>query len=83
MQESVLFNSYSGCVECSALCRKDFPLNKRVTAHTALKMVRFVRLKHDSEVCENNIKEKPSKSGTKPSKVKKKCTIIVNCNSVS
>jgi hypothetical protein len=43
----------------------------------------FVTRKRESEKCENNINQKPSTNGTKPSKISKnRCTIIINFGSV-
>jgi hypothetical protein len=75
-----LAQSYTGCVECTAVCWKQFPLKKKGLLQTMpLKMERFVARKSGSEKCENNINQKQSTNGTKPSRISKNwCTLITH-----
>jgi hypothetical protein len=73
----VSLNSYTSCVEYSALCWKQFPLKEELLEVVPLKMERFVSRKRVSEKCENNINQNPSTNGTKPSKISKYKHIII------
>jgi hypothetical protein len=82
-QDSVSLSSYTGCAECSAHCWKQFLLKKIIITRSGPKNGQICYKKTDSEKCENNIKLKPSTSGTEESKISEnRCTLVINYSSL-